>query len=196
MTTKAKLLNAPIATARPAISDRKKGLEPHQFIRLYDEYFGRVYNYVRYRCEGNAVAEDIVALIFERALTRLGDFDPERGPFGAWLFTIARNMLNNHLRAENRRNCLSLEACSEQPDRAALPEEQIVRNETQAELLAAISCLNDRERDLLSLKFGACLTNRRIAEITGFSENNVGVILYRAVHKLRIILDESGSCNE
>ncbi|MFQ6101807.1 MAG: RNA polymerase sigma factor [Anaerolineae bacterium] len=45
--------------------------------------------------------------------------------------------------------------------------------------------LSDRERDLIGLKFAAGLPNRRIAELTGLSENNVGVILYRAVRRLR-----------
>ena len=37
---------------------------------------------------------------------------------------------------------------------------------------------------MLGLKFGARLRNRRIAEMTGLSESNVGVIVYRAVCKL------------
>ena len=159
---------------------------------MYDDYFGRVYNYVRYRCELDIVAEDLTALIFERALTRLENFDPDRGPFGAWLFAIARNVVNNYLRAERKRSWLPLDVCYEQPDdMATSPEESLIQNESQAELLSAISQLSTRDRDLLSLKFGASLTNRRIAKITGLSESNVGVILYRAIHRLRMILDET-----
>lgn len=60
-----------------------------------------------------------------------------------------------------------------------------MHNETRAELLAAVARLSDRERDLIALKFAAGLTNRRIAELTGLSESNLGVILYRAVPRLR-----------
>ena len=60
--------------------------------------------------------------------------------------------------------------------------------EAQAELLAVLAHLSERERDLLSLKFAAGLTNRRIAEITGLSDTNVGVIVYRALQHLRLIL--------
>jgi len=48
-----------------------------------------------------------------------------------------------------------------------------------------VARLSDRERDLVALKFAAGLTNRRIAELTGLSESNLGVILYRAVPRLR-----------
>jgi len=37
----------------------------------------------------------------------------------------------------------------------------------------------------LSLKFGAGITNRSIAEIVGLTESNVGVILYRTLRRLR-----------
>jgi RNA polymerase sigma-70 factor (ECF subfamily) len=170
---------------------RSRQLEIHQFIKLYDEFFRRVYNYIRYRCGDAVLADDMTALTFERALTRWADYDPDRGPFGAWLFTIARNMVNNHLRSEKERGWLSLEICDEHPDQANSPEENIILGEIQAELLEALSRLNERERDIIGLKFGACLTNRRIAEITGLSESNVGVILYRSVHRLKVILEET-----
>jgi RNA polymerase sigma-70 factor (ECF subfamily) len=164
------------------------GLDRDAFIRLYDEYFPRVYNYARYRCNDAATAEDLTALAFERALGRLEDYDPRRAPFGAWLFAIVRNLVNNHLRQEGRRGLLPLEKCTGQADRTAPLEERIIQAETQNELLAALQCLSERERDLLSLKFAAGFTNRRIGEITGLSEANVGVILYRALHRLRLAL--------
>lgn len=171
------------AAVRPAV-----GLEPSAFVRLYDELFPRVYNYARYRCGDAATAEDLTALTFEKALAHLDAYDPQRAPFGAWLFAIARNLVNNHLRLEGRRTILPLETCAQQPDRVASPEESFIQVETQVELLEALQYLSDRERDLLSLKFAAGFTNRRIAEITGLSENNVGVILYRSLHRLRLAL--------
>lgn len=160
------------------------------FTQLYDAYFGRVFTYARYRCGDDVLADDLTALVFERVFSHLADYDPKRGPVEAWLFTIARNVINNHLRAETRRNHLPLEHCEWQPDQAALPEESLIQGETQAEILEALADLGERERDILGLKFTAGLTNRRIAEMTGLSENNIGVILYRAIHRLRLILVE------
>jgi len=158
------------------------------FTRLYDTYFARVFTYARYRCGDDAIADDLVAQVFERVFSHLADYDAQRGPLEAWLFAIARNVINNHLRAENLREHLPLEQCEQQADAAALPEEALIQGETQAEILEALTFLSERERDLVGLKFTAGLTNRRIAEITGLSENNVGVILYRAIQRLRLIL--------
>jgi RNA polymerase sigma-70 factor, ECF subfamily len=158
------------------------------FLRLYDEYFPRVYNYARYRCGDAETADDLTAQTFERALAHLQTYDPQKAPFGAWLFGIARNLVNDHLRAARRRECLPLDTCAGHPAPVASPEEWLIQVEAQAELLAALAHLSERERDLLSLKFAAGLTNRRIAEITGLSDTNVGVIVYRALQHLRLIL--------
>lgn len=159
--------------------------EPAAFAVIYDHYFSRVYNYVRYRVQNAETADDITAQVFERALANIGSYRPERAPFGAWLFAIARNAVNDYLRAKRRRRWLSLEVLRGRASAEPQPEEVAIHHETRAELLAAVACLSDRERDLIALKFAAGLTNRRIAELTGLSESNVGVILYRAVRRLR-----------
>ena len=159
--------------------------EPAAFAAIYDHYFPRVYNYVRYRVRDATTADDLTAQAFERALVNIGRFRAERAPFAAWLFAIARNGINDHLRAQKRRRWLSLEVLRDRASAEPRPEEVVIHDETCAELLAAVVHLGDRERDLIALKFAAGLTNRRIAELTGLSQSNVGVILYRAVRRLR-----------
>lgn len=163
--------------------------EPAAFAAIYDHYFPRVYNYVRYRVGDAETADDVTAQVFERVLVNIGRYRPERAPFAAWLFAIARNGVNDHFRAQKRRRWLSLQVLRDRASADPRPEEVLVHNETCAELLAAVACLSDRERDLIGLKFGAGLTNRRVAELTGLSQSNVGVILYRAVRRLRTELN-------
>ena len=159
--------------------------EPAAFAAIYDHYFPRVYNYVRYRVGDAEMADDLTAQVFERALASIGRYRLKRGPFAAWLFAIARNAVSDYLRAQRRRCWLSLEVLRDRASTEPQPEEVAIRDETRAELLAAVARLSDRERDLIALKFAAGLTNRRIAKLTGLSESNVGVILYRAMRRLR-----------
>jgi RNA polymerase sigma-70 factor (ECF subfamily) len=56
-----------------------------------------------------------------------------------------------------------------------------------------VQSLDGRARQILALKFGGALTNRQIAGITGLTESNVGVILYRSLTKLRALLIASTS---
>jgi RNA polymerase sigma-70 factor (ECF subfamily) len=159
--------------------------EPAAFAAIYDHYFPRVYNYVRYRVREAEIADDVTAQVFQTTLVKLSSYRPERAPFAIWLFAIARNAVNDHLRAANRRRWLSLDVLWDHPSPEPQPEEAAIQNEARTDLLAALAGLGDRERDLVAMKFAAGLTHRHIAELVGLSESNVGVILYRAMQRLR-----------
>lgn len=162
--------------------------EPAAFAAIYDHYFPRVYNYARYRVGDAQTADDLTAQVFERVLVKIGEYRPERRPFAAWLFAIARNAVNDHLRAQQRHPWLSLEAVRGRASTAPSPEVVVERDESRSELLDAVARLSERERELVALKFAAGLTNRTIADLTGLSEGNVGVVLYRAMRRLRVVL--------
>lgn len=164
--------------------------EPGAFAVIYDYYFPRIYNYVHYRVANQETADDITSQIFEKALLRLNQFDPKRGYLVNWLFGIARYTIRDHLRALKRHRWLSLDALAFHQSTGLLPEERVVRDDLHSQVLKAVSELGDREKDLIALKFGGKLTNRQIADLTGLSENNVGVILFRAIGKLRMELTE------
>lgn len=162
--------------------------EPAAFAAIYDHYFPRVYNYARYRVGDAQMADDLTAQIFEKVLVKIGEYRPERRPFAAWLFAIARNAVNDHLRAQRRHPWLSLDALRDRASASPPPEEIVEHDESRNELLDAVARLSERERELLALKFAAGLTNRDIAALAGLHEGNVGVILYRAVRRLRAML--------
>lgn len=162
------------------------------FIAYYDEYFPKVYNYIRFRCSDVSLTDDLTSAVFEKALAKFKSFSPVRGPFGAWLFAIARNEVNAHLRTLGRHPCLPIDDFQEHPSESPSPEQILIALENSHELLSAVEKLSERERDLIGLKFGARLTNRQIASMTSLSESNVGVILYRAIVKLRSQLHSQG----
>jgi RNA polymerase sigma-70 factor (ECF subfamily) len=166
------------------------------FATLYDRYFPRVYNYLRFRCDDPGLVDDLTALVFERALTRIHTYSPQTAPFGAWLFAIARHALSDHWRAQRLRSFLYLDDLHREVVDRSNPEEGFILGEQRRALLAAVARLNDRERDLVGLKFAAGLNNRQIAKLTGLSESNVGVILFRAMGHMRTLLREPGVLGE
>lgn len=168
----------------PSLVDRAQR-EPHAFGAIYDHYFPQVFTYMRYRVRDAHVADDLTAQVFERALSRLKSYHAARAPFGAWLFGIARHVIENYRRAQRYRAWLPFDSLADQAGSDEGPAEVAARHEEQERLLAAVARLSDRERDIIGLKFAARLTNRRIAEISGLSESNVAVILFRAMQKLR-----------
>jgi RNA polymerase sigma-70 factor (ECF subfamily) len=158
------------------------------FEELYDKYFARIYNYIRYRVIERDAADDLVSAVFEKVLDKYGSFDPERAPLEPWLFAIARNTLNDHFRRRKVRGWLSVTDREENIASAESVEGAAQRHETDALLLAALARLDEQERELIAMKFTLGLTNRDIAAQAGLGESNVGVILFRAMRKLRDIL--------
>lgn len=154
---------------------------PPDFAELYDDCFSKVYNYVRYRIADPVAADDVVSRVFEQALAHLGRFDPSLGPAEAWLIGIARNAVLDHFRADVRRRGLPLEVVQNTGTDRGAP----AGGDDRQELLQALEKLEDRDREILGLKFGARMTNRDIASHLGLTESNVGVIVYRAIKKLQ-----------
>ncbi len=104
------------------------------------------------------------------------------------LFAIARNTLKDYWRQQQRRRWLSLDAIRHRVSVKPTPDEEAIRKEDKGSVLTAVSQLSPREQEIIALKFGAGLNNRTIANITHLSQSNVGVILFRAIKKLRGLL--------
>ena len=148
----------------------------------YAELLPRVYNYFRYRLGNDAVAEDLTSRTFEKAWTQRARYRCDLAGFATWLFSIARNVAVDHLRA--RRPHLPLEA-ADHVAAPGTPQDDAARASDLARLASLLQGLPPREQELVALKYGAEATNRAIAALTGLSESNVGTILHRVVRELR-----------
>jgi RNA polymerase sigma-70 factor, ECF subfamily len=155
------------------------------FLTLYDRYFARIYTYFRYRCDDPATCDDLTSQTFTQALDKIEQYRAERGPFAAWLFGIARNLNSGRFRQAERCTELSLDELDCQEEGLPSVEEIVIGGWEQTALVAAIASLSAQHKDLLGLKFSGRLTNRQIAGLTGLSEQNVAVLLYRAIRLLR-----------
>jgi len=136
----------------------------------------RVYAYVAYRSGDGADAENITSETFERALRYRASFDPRRGDASAWLVGIARRCIAD---AALRRDLPT----DDVPEvGVGGHEERVLR---RVEIAAAVAQLDERERELVALRYGADLTARQIGELLDLKTNAVEVALHRALGRLR-----------
>ena len=152
---------------------------------LYRSSRDDVYAYVLTVLRDEAAAEDVTALAFERAYARRRTFDRRRGEERAWIFGIARNAALDELRRRRRNVTLVFDpAADDEPELATDgdDEDALLRRTVVREALAAMAA---RDRELITLKFHAGLSNTEIANVLGVSESNAGTMLHRAVQKLR-----------
>lgn len=163
--------------------------EPSAFAVIYEHYFSRVYNYIRYRINDPDISDDLTADTFEAILANIKSFHPEKGSFATWAFAIARNTVNTYLRKQRFRNWFSMDSMKNEASLELEPEQHQLEIEIHTELLSAIEHLNPRDKDLLALKFGAGLSNSEISKLTDSNQNKVNVSLYRAVRRLQGLLN-------
>ena len=179
-------VNEAIAARVPTIA----GDTPAEtFASLYERTAPKVYAYVASLLRDRTAAEDVTAQAFERAYRRRRSYRPSRGSPEAWLFGIARNAALDELRRRRRR--ARLEGDPEDMA-AAAPEDHLELALRREAVRAALATLDDRERDIVALKFMGGLSNGAIAEVLGLSETNAGSRLHRTITKLREACHERG----
>lgn len=159
----------------------------HPFTDLYREYLPRILNYVRLRVDGEDLAQDLTAATFERAVAKQHTLR-NRGAFGGWIFRIARNVVAGYYRG--RRPTVPLDLTEEQPANSPSPPEAVMRREELARMRQALTTLSEREQEIIRLKFGGGLGNQEIAKVMRLRAGHVAVILYRALRKLRVRLED------
>ena len=161
--------------------------QPNEISDLYRQYLPRILNYIRMRVDGEDLAQDLTAAVFERALSRQHTLRrPEA--FGAWLFRIARTTVAGHYR--QRRPTVPLDLAESQVAPEPSPPEELMRRQEYELVRRALSGLSEREQEVIRLKFGGGLGNKEIAQVLRLRAGHVAVILYRALRKLRAHLEE------
>ncbi len=71
--------------------------------QLYVSFSDTVYRYIYYRVGGKSAAEDLCSEVFVRAVRRLPTFTWRGRDFGAWLVTIACNLVADHFSSARSR---------------------------------------------------------------------------------------------
>lgn len=178
-----------VTTLQQAVKPKlnNKEMSEKNLAGLFQEYYPRIYNYLRYRVNSVDDAEDLIGVVFEKAYTHRDQFDSEKGAFSTWLFRIAHNTLANFYRTHQRRSAWESES-GLPPDLVTpepSPESQVLQKEALAQLMQGIEHLSERDQEIISLKFAGRLGNKEISEIMNIKEKTVSVVLLRAVRRLR-----------
>jgi RNA polymerase sigma-70 factor (ECF subfamily) len=155
-------------------------LKDSDFERLYAAEAQGLFAFLAYRTGDRALAEDLLADAFERALRSRVKYDRKRGSEKTWLYAIALNLLRDHARragAEGR----AYERVGAGPEGLDV----FSGVEARDEIGRALQVLSGEEREAISLRFGADLTVPEIAVVLGEPLTTIEGRVYRALRKLR-----------
>jgi RNA polymerase sigma-70 factor (ECF subfamily) len=162
------------------VKEAKKGDKKNKE-KLFKYIYPKLYRFIYYRTNNKPEAEDLtgdVILKIAKALPR------QRGNFNSWIYRIARNTVIDFYRKKSvRKGKMSVqEMPRELPDDSKDFTEHILNEEA---LRKAMKFVNERQKEVIILKFMEGYKNKEIAKIIGASEGAVKLLQFRALKKMR-----------
>lgn len=159
--------------------------DPAAFGKLYQLYRDRVYWYLLARSDNTEDAADLTQHVFLKAMDALAQYRPEKGPFVAWLFGIARNAATNFRQRGLKTIAWDLPVGTQGADTAQSLEETILHQESLDHLRRLCAALDPTKQELLALRFVAGLTSAEIGAVIGKSETATKKQLTRILQLLK-----------
>ena len=164
---------------------------PAALEELYRRYAKKLHVYFAAGARA-AQPEDLVHDVFLRVVEVPEQYDPDRAPFHAWLFGIARHRGVDVLRREGRRRSAAIDEAPEvgveDSTGAALEGEELT--------VAVRDCLDelkkDEEREALVLYYLGQKLFREIGELVGKSTSMAQKLVHAAREKVRGCLERKG----
>lgn len=146
----------------------------------YQEYLPLVKSYVRSHVKDRDDAQDIVSDITAKLVAKSDKFDNSKASLGTWIYTITRNTVCDYYRRS------SVRSRRVELDKVNLSEEKNLFKEENLEALHyALFQLQERERNVIILRFYHGYEPKEIAGMMNLSYMNVCVIQHRAIDKLK-----------
>jgi RNA polymerase sigma-70 factor (ECF subfamily) len=173
-----------------ALVDAAKAGDTEAFGQLYDRYLDTIFRYVYYRVGSKQLAEDLTSETFLRALRRIGTFTWQGRDFGAWLVTIARNLVADHFKSGRFRLEVTTGEMLDADQVQDGPEGLVMESFTNEALIEAVKRLNPQQQECLVLRFLQGLSVAETARIMGKNEGAIKTLQYRAVRTLAQLLPE------
>jgi RNA polymerase sigma-70 factor (ECF subfamily) len=154
------------------------------FGMVYDAYVDSIYRYLYYRVGSHALAEDLTSETFLRALRRIDSFTYRGKDFGAWLVTIARNLVTDHVKSSRFRLEVTTADMLDADRGDDGIEEAVLDRLDSAVLVDAIRALKAEQQECIVLRFLQGFSVAETAEVMKRSEGAVKQLQLRAVRAL------------
>lgn len=156
--------------------------------QLYDAYADALYAYGLHHLGDAELAEELVQRVLEKLWRRAANYDPERGPVAAYVFTIARSTV-----ADLRRTAARVPQPVDEVDEQVLAVDDAAEQVLlAASVRTALERLNPDHRRVLELAYTRGLSQRQIAKQLDLPLGTVKSRTYYALRAFRLACEELG----
>lgn len=171
----------------------KKAKNGHQiaFSVLLDTFWNEVYRFQLIRTKNENDAEDITIITFSKAFDKIDTYN-DAYTFKTWLLTISKNLHIDLIRRRNRLKEVDPQddVAKEVLDNSPSAEDQLIQQQTLADLLQNIKTLKPHYQKVIHLRYFDELSYAEIAKELSEPVNNIKVKLLRAKKLLAAIIEE------
>ena len=163
-----------------------------RFVALFDGHFDRLFRYMN-RLSGDP---DLAADVVQDAFVKLYQRGALPDTPGAWLVTVAMNLLRNAqtMRARRSRLLKVVPDAETFADRPITPAHATESRELNRRVRTALDQMPERERQLLLLR-SVGYSYREIAQALDLQEASVGTLLARAKRVFRDIYEDTSNAS-
>lgn len=162
------------------------------FAQLYRLHYDGIFRYCARRLFNRHTAEDVTSIVFFKVMRTIGSFDGNAKDFRNWLYRIATNAVNDHLRSAKRRaDAIRNIALEQGSDHTLDAESNTERQEKVLPVKQALLTLKPKQQTVITLRFFEKLRLTEIAEILGQNPATTRSQLSRALSSLRKKLEAS-----
>jgi RNA polymerase sigma-70 factor (ECF subfamily) len=163
--------------------------------KLYELYYDRIFRFCVHRLFNRTTAEDVTSSVFLTVARTMRDFKGRtEQDFRSWIYTIAANQANAHIRKTMRRKRLMNNvqdrrwAGEEDSDGATGSEAAQWSRLDWPTLYAAIQELKPEHQTILTLRFFENMDYDEIGRVVDARPATVRVTLHRTLRRLQEVL--------
>jgi RNA polymerase sigma-70 factor, ECF subfamily len=162
--------------------------------QIYTQFAPGIFRFCRRAMPSREDAEDATSEVFLKVRSKLDQYDPSR-PFNAWLYRVAANQCWDLLRRRRVRQDLETGDIESMPLEHADPGqlERLISEKSREDVRKALEQLPSRARMALALRYYSEMNYDEIAETLGVRRAFVGVLLLRARHQLREVMERGAA---
>jgi len=158
--------------------------------KLYELYYDRIFRFCVHRLFNRTTAEDVTSSVFLTVARTMRDFKGRtEQDFRSWIYTIAANQANAHIRKTIRRKRLLRNALGHRQDEEETSADPAVWSALDwPTLYAAIQELKPEHQTILTLRFFENMDYDEIGRVVDARPATIRVTLHRTLRRLQEVL--------
>ncbi len=155
-----------------------------EFLKAYDELSDALFRHCYYRCYDRERAKELMQECYVRAWEYVVEGKDIKN-LKAFLYRVANNLVIDESRKKKES---SLETLMEGGFEPADARDKTVVNAEAGQMIGLLGRIDEKYREIVSMRYLDDMTPKEIAVVVGESENVVSVRLHRGIRQLRDLM--------